>query len=223
MRKGGDKVPKRRKVGNMLALAILSTLTQRPMHPYEMASVMRVRGKDQDMPIKWGSLYTVVQNLERHGFIQSTGSVRQGARPERTTYAITPAGREELADWVRELLAETGHEQPRFEAGLSVMGAIGPDEAIELLRLRIDRLEAYMTRRRAEVAAASDVPRIFLIEVEYDLAIQQAEADWIRGLLAEIDAGEFPGIDMWREFYETGELPPELRDMSERGAMPASE
>jgi hypothetical protein len=53
---------KRRRVGNILALAVLATIVQRPMHPYEIASVLRARGKENDMPIKWGSLYTVVAN-----------------------------------------------------------------------------------------------------------------------------------------------------------------
>ena len=51
---------KRRKVGNLLGLAVLSAVALKPMHPYEIASVLRERGKDQDIKIKWGSLYTVV-------------------------------------------------------------------------------------------------------------------------------------------------------------------
>ena len=39
-----------------------------------MASVLRSRGKDLDMPIKWGSLYTVVGNLEKHGLIEVVGN-----------------------------------------------------------------------------------------------------------------------------------------------------
>ena len=87
---------KRRKVGNLLALAILALLVPgRPMHPYEMATVLRKTGKERDFRIKWGSLYTVVQNLERHGFIEEAGSDRAGRRPERTRYAITGPGRAE--------------------------------------------------------------------------------------------------------------------------------
>ncbi|HEY2060929.1 MAG TPA: PadR family transcriptional regulator, partial [Amycolatopsis sp.] len=67
---------KRRKVGNMLGLAVLSALLERPMHPYEMATVLRERGKDDDMKIKWGSLYTVVANLGKHGFVEAVESVR---------------------------------------------------------------------------------------------------------------------------------------------------
>jgi len=47
----------RRKVANLLALAVLATVVQRPMHPYEIASLLRARGKDDDMEIKWGSLW----------------------------------------------------------------------------------------------------------------------------------------------------------------------
>ena len=77
-------VAKRRKVSNMLALAVLSVLAQRPMHPYEIATALRAWGKDQDMEIKWGSLYTVVGNLDKHGMIAVVESVRDGRRPERT-------------------------------------------------------------------------------------------------------------------------------------------
>src|SRR5215831_1145611 len=135
---------KRRKVNNMLGLAVLSTVTFKPMHPYEMATVMRERGKDQDMDIKWGSLYTVVSNLERHGFLTATGSNRQGGRPERTVYAITDAGRAELQDWVRELLGVPEQEFPRFTAALSVLGALPPDEVAELLDGRLAALEEQL-------------------------------------------------------------------------------
>ena len=59
----------KRKVDNLMALAVLATVVQRPMHRYEIASLIRSRGKDQDMGVKWGSLYTVVQNLAKHGFL----------------------------------------------------------------------------------------------------------------------------------------------------------
>ena len=107
------------------------------MHPYEIASLLRARGKDDDMEIKWGSLYTVVRNLAKHGFIEVVDSRREGARPERTIYRITDAGRAELRDWTRELVATPQPEHPRFKAGLSVLAALTPDEAMAALRERV--------------------------------------------------------------------------------------
>jgi len=211
-------MPKRRKVANMLALAVLSAVSTKPMHPYEMASVLRSWGKDQDMKIKWGSLYTVVQNLEKHGFVEATGSVRQGGRPERTVYRITDAGRAEMLDWVRELIGTPYKEYPAFEAALSVAGVLPPDDLIELLRERLEQLDSQIEERRELLAASAvEVPRIFLIESEYDIAIRAAEADWVRSLLDELTVGTLPGMDMWRAFHETGELPPDIKAMAERG------
>jgi DNA-binding PadR family transcriptional regulator len=211
----------RRKVGNLVGLAILATLVGKPMHPYEMASVMRARGKDRDMEIKWGSLYRVVDNLERHGLIEAVQSERLGGRPERPVYRITEAGHAELVDWTRELIRAPQAVADPFTAGLSVFGVVGPDEVVALLRERIDRLEARIAADRAALDGfAAEVPRIFLVESEYGLAMREAELAWVRGLLREITEGTLPGVEQWRTFHRTGVLPPELRELAERGTDP---
>jgi DNA-binding PadR family transcriptional regulator len=210
---------KRRKVGNLLALAVLSTVVQRPMHPYEMASVLRERGKDQDMKIKWGSLYTVVANLEKHGLLAATESIRQGGRPERTVYEITDAGRDELKDWVRELLGTPEREQPRLATALSVMTALPPAEATALLRLRLTTMTEQLDADRAMLAGASqEIPRLFLVETEYDLALRAAEVAWLASLVDELATGRFPGLAVWQAYHDTGQLPPELAELAERGS-----
>ena len=151
-------VAKRRKVGNLLALAVLTSLAERPMHPYEMAAEMRERGKDQSIKINWGSLYTVVQNLEKHGLIAAAGTSRQGRHPERTIYEITPEGRDELNDWLEELLAVPEREYTRFEAALSLMGILAPERVVHLLHQRARILEAHRRRRRGGPRQAGREP-----------------------------------------------------------------
>jgi DNA-binding PadR family transcriptional regulator len=208
-------VAAKRKVANLMGLAVLATVVQRPMHRYEMASVMRARGKDRDMDIKWGSLYTVVQNLERNGYLEPIGVTRQGARPERTVYQITDAGRDELVGWTRELIAEPEAEHTRFVAGLSVLAVLSPDDVIELLRTRLQRLTESAGSLSAQLAEASQLPRLFVIEDEYRIAMTRAETDWTRSLLNELTAGTFPHLDVWRKFHETGAMPPEFAELEE--------
>jgi DNA-binding PadR family transcriptional regulator len=208
----------KRKVANLMALAVLATVAQRPMHRYQMASVMRARGKDRDMDIKWGSLYTVVQNLEKNGYLEPIGVTRHGARPERTVYRITDAGRDELVAWTRELIAEPEAEHTRFVAGLSVLAVLTPQDVIDLLRRRLERLTRSVVERTAQLEEASDVPRLFLIEDEYRIAMTRAEADWTRSLLDELSAGTFPNLDAWRSWHETGYIPTEFTELAERGA-----
>lgn len=208
----------KRKVENLMALAVLATVIQRPMHRYEIASLMRARGKDQDMDVKWGSLYTVVQNLAKHGFLEVVGTSRQGARPERTVYRITEAGRQEMLDWTRELLSTPEPEHPRFAAGLSVQMVLPPDEVIALLRVRLGALEASIAAHRAAHAEhLEQVPRLFLVEEEFALAMLEAEAAWTGALLDELASGSFPDLEIWRAFHTTGEMPPELAELAERG------
>jgi DNA-binding PadR family transcriptional regulator len=205
----------KRKVANLMALAVLATVVQRPMHRYEMASVMKARGKDRDMDIKWGSLYTVVQNLEKNGYLETIGVTRQGARPERTVYRITDAGRDELVAWTRELIAEPEAEHTRFIAGLSVLAVLPPQDVIDLLRRRLERLTHSVNALTALLDEASDVPRLFLIEDEYRIAMTQAEADWTQSLLDELTAGTFPHLDAWRKFHETGQMPSEFAELED--------
>jgi DNA-binding PadR family transcriptional regulator len=186
------------------------------MHPYEMAAVLKERGKDADMPIKWGSLYTVVANLEKHGFVEAVESVKDGGRPERTVYRITLAGRAEYEDWVRELVGTVDPEPPRFRSGLSMIGVLGPDQAISLLRQRLDQLGERAAKQRNGLDQLRPLmPRMFLIEVEYDIAMTEAEARWVRGFLEELTSGAMPGIEAWRRWYETGELPDDLGEFVE--------
>ncbi len=196
---------KRRKVSNLLALALLALLSAgRPMHPYQMAQVLRRTGKEQDMKIKWGSLYTVVQNMQKHGLIEESGSQREGRRPERTVYAITGAGREELREWIRELVATPETELPRFRAALSVLGVVPPDEVESLLAQRLRMLAESIAEQKAQLAESADIPRIFLIEAEYTLAMTEAESAWVRSLLEELTEGTLSGVQEWREFHATG-------------------
>jgi DNA-binding PadR family transcriptional regulator len=158
------------------------------------------------MALKWGSLYTVVRNLHRHGFLEVVESARHGGRPERTVYRITDDGRRELQDWVRELIAVPEREPHRFEAGLSVWAALGPDEVTELLRQRLTRLdEENAAQRSALDEHRRDVPRMFLVEAEYDLALREADAGFTRALLDELARGTFPDLQQWRDWHAAAE------------------
>lgn len=214
----------RRKVGNLMALSLLTLLTERPMYPYEMASELRGRGKDQSIKINWGSFYTVVQNLEKYGFIEAVNVGREGRQPERTTYQITEAGLAELKDWLRELLSVPEREYTRFEAALGEAAVLPPDEVTSLLRQRLEALDAAIAEHQAGMKTlGAGLPRLFLIESEYHLALRQAEAEWVRGLLKEFTDGTFPGLDGWRRFHETGEFPADLMPLIAQGRQGAAQ
>ena len=208
---------KRRKVGNLLALYLLSLLAQQPMYPYEMAQMLRDRGKDQNFPINWGSLYTVVAHLAKYGFIEEAGTVREGRQPERTTYQITADGLAELRDWMTELLSVPEDERSGFVAALSEAGILPPDEVIGLLTTRLESLDKANAAQQDDLKVwVERLPRILLVEAEYQLAMRVAQSQWLRGLLTELVEGTISGIDGWRRMHETGEVPPELEELNKQ-------
>ena len=202
-------MPGGRATSNPLALAVLACLHERPMHPYEMASTMRERGKEHSIKLNYGSLYTVVDNLARHGLIEAVEARREGRRPERTVYRLTDAGGVRLDSWMSELLAAPVKEYPQFEAALSLLPVLHPDHVLALLRERIRALEKEITMTRLMLGTASKagLPRLLLIESEYHLVLREAELAWVRGLADELEAGTLEGQDGWRQVYETGVLP----------------
>jgi DNA-binding PadR family transcriptional regulator len=205
-----------RATSNPLALAVLACLFERPMHPYEMASTMRERGKEQSIKLNYGSLYTVVDNLAKHGLIEAMEARREGRRPERTVYQLTDAGRTRLDTWMSELLATPVKEYPQFEAALSLMPVLHPGHVLALLRERVRTLEKQITAERLILGAAGKggLPRLLMIESEYHLAMQDAELAWVRGLADELEAGTLEGQDGWRQIFETGQAPEWTLDLS---------
>jgi DNA-binding PadR family transcriptional regulator len=194
---------KRRKVGNLLALAVLSYLTQQPMHPYELGRTLRDHGDARSIKYTHGSLYMVVQQLAKAGFITAQETTREGARPERTVYALTDAGRRELRDWLRELVEEPQHEYPQFVAALSLIAALPPSEVVELLGRRLDRLAA----QRAEIhdlvdrTMAQGVHPLFLVEEDYRLALLDAESRFVEELIGRITHPETGWTRPWDQFH----------------------
>lgn len=199
----------RRRAENPLALAVLALLFERPMHPYEMAATLKERRKEQSIKLRYGSLYTVIERLRADGLIEPRETVRAGRRPARTVYAITQDGLAAMRSWMRELLGAPVKEYPRFEAALSLMPVLPPDEAAELLEARAAHLDEHIGTAHAEIgeAKAMDLPELFTVETKFSLACLMTERDFVLDLAGRIRAGRLGGVDFWRGFHDREAVP----------------
>jgi DNA-binding PadR family transcriptional regulator len=189
------------------------------MHPYEMAMTLKRRHKHESIKLRYGTLYTVIEMLISRGLIRPKETSRGGKRPERTVYALTPAGRDLLRDWMRHLVAEPAKEFPQFEAALCLLPVLPPDEAVALLRERQLRLAEKITQLQAELddilgktfgeVAGSDeelpapllglkFPAIFVVENEYRVTLLRAELDFVTELVRRITEEGWGPADLWR-------------------------
>ena len=202
---------------NPLALAVLALLFERPMHPYEMAATLKQRHKSESIKIRYGSLYTVIDLLVKRGFIMAKETSREGKRPERTVFALTASGYDELRGWMQDLLRDPVNDYPQFAAGLSLLPVLPPEEAVALLRHRALRLSAEATRIEAHLAelAQQEVPvppeelppqllgkkfpPLFAVEAEFTLALTKAELVFVNELVRRITEEGWGPLDLWRE------------------------
>jgi DNA-binding PadR family transcriptional regulator len=158
------------------------------MHPYELGRRLKQHGKDRNIKYNRGSLYMVVEQLRKAGFITEHKTVRDTQRPERTIYNITDDGRDELYDWMRELVAQPREEYPHFGVALSLLAVLSPSDSAELLSRRLVALtqQTEETRRVLRTAAEDGVLWVFLAEEEYRLALLEAERRFVASLIESL-------------------------------------
>lgn len=195
------------------ALAILSLLFEDDMHPYEMRRLIRHRGKADFVDLRPGSLYRTIERLERARLVEPVETTREGRFPERTVYRITETGREELLDWMREMLSTPVNDFPQVLQALSVLPILEQDDAREQLEKRVLRLESEIAALETSMRRLEGVlPRLFLIEVEYAVALRRAERDWMSALVEDMRAGRLTWSreQLLKEYGHLAEVPHDL-------------
>ncbi|MES1169908.1 MAG: PadR family transcriptional regulator, partial [Leifsonia sp.] len=162
-----------------LAVSALALLEERPMHPYEMLQLLRVRAKAEMITVKAGSLYHTMSRLVDHGLAEIHGTERDGNRPERTVYRLTDAGRRCYVAWVRSRLLEPATPQ-EYAVALGEAHNLAVDEVATILRSRRDELAALADELRTGLAdaRARNVPDAYVLEHLRRLALLDCDIAW---------------------------------------------
>jgi DNA-binding PadR family transcriptional regulator len=167
---------------------LLALLTEAPMHPYRMQQIIKERGQDQLVNVaQRNSVYQALERLVRDGLARPAGTTREPGRPERTEYEVTDAGRDTLHRWVTDMLPTPAREFPEFPVALAFLAILAPERVRDLLGTRADAV----ARKTAaiEAQAPPGMPRLFLLEDEYRVAMLRAEETWLRGVLDDLATG----------------------------------
>ncbi|MGW3999054.1 PadR family transcriptional regulator [Amycolatopsis sp. NPDC004772] len=174
-----------------LGIAVLELLHEGPMHPYEMATLMRERYVDTRVNVKAGSLYHTVERLHRSGFIEVVDTQRDGRRPERTVYGMTQTGLDEFNQRGRELLGDVATEFPAYLSGLAVIDELGREASLAELETRLMRLRAAVASDRAVQQRLTDnqVPEIYWLDWRYQCDHRLFELEWTERLAEDLRSG----------------------------------
>jgi DNA-binding PadR family transcriptional regulator len=143
-----------------LPLVVLALLTDRPMHGYELMSVLSRLFGPRYRPSP-GSVYPALEALEAEGLV--AGEAAAG----RTTYRATEAGAEAVAGRIDDLAAL------ELRTGVRVQSAESLDSALARFKARLaplsGRVDAAEVAPVLERAAAE-------IEARYGLATKEAKS-----------------------------------------------
>lgn len=183
-----------------LGAAVLALLVERNMHPYEMYQTLIERREDRLMKIRPGSLYHAVDRLLSQGLISQEGTEREGNRPERTNYSIEPGGYQSLREHLSELLREVKNDYPDFRRGVAEAHNLSKDEVVGLLRERAATLLEEIEDLEANSAGliSLGLQRALWLDLGYDLEILQAQLNWVRRTIRELEGDELPWTDYSR-------------------------
>jgi DNA-binding PadR family transcriptional regulator len=173
------------------ALAVVALLRMGPLHPYGMQRLLKAWGKDKVVNVgQRANLYKTIKRLSEAGLIAVRQTERDQLYPERTVYELTDLGREEALRWLAGMLARPKNEYPEFPAALSFLMLLKPAAAQAVLQQRADQLHQDLARLDAGLAAyAGQLPRVTLLEDEYQRAVVAAELAWLDGVLADLGTG----------------------------------
>ncbi|WP_298870562.1 PadR family transcriptional regulator [uncultured Microbacterium sp.] len=176
-----------------VGVMILATLREGDMHPYEMVRLLKERRDDRLVPLQKGTIYHTVARLERDGLLAEVGVDREGNRPERTTYTLLDAGRHAVEEWVRAELPQIERAND-FRVALSEAHNLDRDEVIALLDRRRELLLASVEEHRTGLSASAvaETPEQFLVELQRQSALLDAELAWQDSLRARLADRSLP-------------------------------
>lgn len=184
-------MPRRSTNRDLVEVTVLALLRQRPRHPYELHRFILDTHKDYIGGLP-RSLYHAVDRLAAEGLIEPVDTAREGRRPERTVYRITDEGAAELATRLRRMLEQPEPDTTVLAAAVSLMACLPRDAVESSLRTRVAVLEGAVATADATLTGLQEagLPRLLLLEVEYERAVRAAELAWLRSLLNDLHAGE---------------------------------
>ncbi|TQM15189.1 PadR family transcriptional regulator [Pseudonocardia kunmingensis] len=183
-----------------LAVQLLLLLAEEPMHAYRMQQLIKARQKDRIVNIaQRNSVYQTLDRLLRAELIAVADTERAPGRPERTIYRLTDHGHGTLEEWLRQMLSAPAREFPEFPVALAALPHLTPERAADLLEHRAQSLRERLRRAGADAERADrmGLPRLFMLEDEYQRAITETELRWVNDLVDDLRAGGLTWNSEW--------------------------
>lgn len=138
---------------NPVRLLVLGLLANGPLHGHQIRRMAELAGIETWGDVKVGALYGMLHRLEAEDLIEPLRTEQDGNRPQRTVYAITDAGRAELAVHLDRALTQPTVQSNTVEAALKWPGGLD----LAGLQDRLAQRRTALANKLAELVAGRDL------------------------------------------------------------------
>jgi len=174
-------------------LVLLGLLRERPLHGYELKQIIEEEMGDWTS-IAFGSIYFALKKMSQEGLIEKVATEQEGNRPSRSIYQITPEGQAAFLSLLREVWGHLERQYFQIDIGLGFIDALPRYEIVGYLQARIGQLSgtlAHLDHHEREQMQNPHIPAYARAVFSHSRIHMQAELDWTRELLAQIERGAF--------------------------------
>jgi len=170
-------------------LLILGVLRNQEMHGYQLSEHLDHK-VGMAIALKKSNAYKLLNKMEEEGWV-AHHEEREGSRPPRRVYAITPEGEAAFQRMLRESLA--AYPSPEFPSVvvLNYLDALPDDEVVALLGKRREKIEM----RLSEIETIPVKVRSMHLGIAYLHRFYSAELEWldeVTGRLSIAKKGDLP-------------------------------
>ncbi|MEU4220410.1 PadR family transcriptional regulator [Actinoplanes sp. NPDC026623] len=163
---------------------LLGLLSAGPRHGYELKRVHDER-LPQAKPLAYGQVYATLGRLERDGLVEQSGQEQEGG-PERTSYALTDAGRDKLTEWLTAVEPPAPYVNSDLFAKVIVSllaagAATATDYLVAQRAAHTSRLRELTAVKTSRDSSAGDV-----VAADYAIAHLDADLSWLQTTLLRV-------------------------------------
>ncbi len=177
------------------SLLILGVLHRGDFHPYEIKRRLENAMVECYIDVDVGTLYYAIRQLEKDGLISARSHERVARGGVRTIYAITPKGRAEFRDLLHAQFEKEGPVSQTLYGALLFLHLADLAVVEKSIRARITRLDELIAKlgpiRKQLAPVTSTGGEHLLRHLEKQ---RRLDRDWLKGLLADIEAGKVHDI-----------------------------
>jgi DNA-binding PadR family transcriptional regulator len=174
-------------------LVVLSLLTERPMHGYELNRELERREVQDWAEVSRPQVYYSLKKLADHGFIAQVGTPGGDASlgPERSTFQSTATGRRALGNALARPDWAVQRPPPPFLTWLALSTRADKSVVREQVKRRREFLETQLKKEKETLKAikadTGEMVQIAALMVTLTLRQFEAELSWLREVERELD------------------------------------